>query len=98
MMQLFALVALQTPGDAESWGVIGKLLPEGVSVAAVIAVVILFLRRQKESQDEFQAQLRAMQTEQLERDKLFVSAMNRLADKIDELGSSRVNGTARRGA
>jgi alcohol dehydrogenase class IV len=74
------------------------MIPEGVSVAAVIAVVVLFLRRQKESQDEFQKQLQLMQTEQLERDKLFVAAMDRLADKIDSMGVPRTNGTARRGA
>lgn len=93
MMQLFALVALQTPGDAEAWGLLAKMLPEGVSVAAVITVVVLFLRRQKESQDTFQVQLQLMQKEQLERDKMFVDSMNRLADKIDGIGrEAAING------
>lgn len=86
MMQLFAFVAPQLPGDAEAWGLLAKMLPEGVSVAAVITVVVLFLRRQKESQDTFQVQLQLMQKEQLERDKMFVESMNRLADKIDGIG------------
>ena len=86
MMQLFAFVAPQRPGDAEAWGLLAKMLPEGVSVAAVITVVVLFLRRQKESQDTFQVQLQLMQKEQLERDKMFVESMNRLADKIDGIG------------
>ena len=95
MLQLSTLAMVQTAGDAGAFELVSKLLPEGVSVAAVIAVVILFLRRQKESQDNFQEQLRQMQTMDLERDKLFVMSMDRLTDKIDRLGTGMA--TARAG-
>lgn len=87
MLQLLAIVGGQTSDAVDAIGFASKLIPEGVSVAAVIVVVVLFLRRQAESQKDYQAQLDRIAGQGLERDKMFVSSMDRLAEKIDRIGS-----------
>lgn len=89
MLQLLAIVGVQTSEALDAVGFASKLIPEGVSVAAVIVVVVLFLRRQAESQREYQGQLDRISDGNLERDKMFVASMDRLADKIDRIGDGR---------
>lgn len=86
IVQLFAVVGLQTNGSQDAIGLIGQLIPEGASVAAVIIVVVLFLRRQKESQDEYQRQIESLHKLSFDRDKMIVEAIDRLAARIEDIG------------
>lgn len=83
LVELLLLEAVASEVDAFS--ALPKIVTEGVAVAAVITVVILFLRRQKESQQEYQAQVDRLYDREAARTEQFMGAIDKLADKIDRI-------------